>query len=43
MNRVELQEKINEGFLAEHTVAVFSQSLYQAVTDFCLKDCTFIT
>lgn len=34
VNRVELQERINEGFLAEHTIAVFSQSLYQAVTDF---------
>jgi len=31
------------GFLLNITVAVFSQSLYQAVTDFCLKDRTFIT
>lgn len=28
VNRVELQERINEGFLAEHTAAMFSKSLY---------------
>lgn len=34
VNWVELQERINEGFLAEHTLAMFSKLLYQAVTEF---------
>lgn len=37
VNRVEFQERINEGFLAEHTAAMFSKSLYQAVAGFLLS------